>query len=442
MRPGVLSAQDTIIAIVAVPCDAAAALLRSLWTSLQSQPVQVPGTPGWVLHPVLGHVAGGAPSLADDLRSEWGEEGGGAASAPTQTTPALSQDRLSEVVRGASNFVHAPCVCAVGQCAMWVARCAILVAHLLCFFFVVHCLPAVPQSIPLSPAEAPLARLGAATMVAAAVHSAGLSARLSHGHLRVHVPPMPSPTPGEEHGCDKGEDARAALDAFQARLVQVASLTAPSPHALVASLLTRRDVDTPHAVSRALHLIEALELGLGQGALATAVASYDAAAVTASAAQRAASLATVCEEHVAPPSFPAAMPLVVDAVALSVVADSGASSAAVDAAAGVEQARPLEQGHASGPASPHATPLQSAAPATLTSAPSLPPIDAACPSAAGTTGTASTTLGGGDASRPPAPGNDGHDDGDWATKLAIVAAVSACAVVALSWLYIRLRRRV
>jgi hypothetical protein len=258
---------------------------------------------------------------------------------------------------------------------------------------------------------------------------------------------MPSPTPGEDHGRDKGVGARAALGAFQARLVQAAPLTAPSPHALVASLLTRRDVDTPHAVSRALHLIEALELGLGQGALASAVASYDAAAVTSSAAQLAASLATMCEEHVASPSFPAVMPLVVDAVALSVVADSGGSSAAVDAAAaaaaaGVEQARPLEQGHAARPASHHATPLQSAAPATPTSAPSLPPIAAACAPAAATTGTASTTLGGGDASKPPAPGNDGHDDGDWATKLAIVAAVSACAVVALSWLYIRLRRRV
>lgn len=273
-------------------------------------------------------------------------------------------------------------------------------------------------------------------MVMAAAHSAGLSARLSHGHLRVDVPPMPSPTPGEEHGGDKGAGARAALSAFQARLVQAAPLTAPSPHALVASLLTRRDVDTPHAVSRALHLIEALELGLGQGALATAVASYDAAAVASSAAQLAASLATVCEERVAPPSLSAAMPLVVDAVALSVVAVSGVSSAAVDVA------RPLDHGHASRPASPHATPLQSTAPATLTSAPSLPPIAAACPPAAVTAGTASTTFGGGDASRPPAPGTDGHDDGDWATKLAIVAAVSACAVVALSWLYIRLRRRV
>jgi hypothetical protein len=114
VRPGVLSAQDTVIATVAVPCDAAATLLRSLWTSLQSQPVRVPATPGWVLHPVLGHVAGGAPSLADDLRSEWGEEGGGAASAPTQATPGLSQGRPSEVVRGVSNLLHARAMCLCG----------------------------------------------------------------------------------------------------------------------------------------------------------------------------------------------------------------------------------------------------------------------------------------------------------------------------------------
>ncbi len=196
-------------------------------------------------------------------------------------------------------------------------------------------------------------------------------------------------------------------------------LVPPSGPAVVASSLGPRDVESPQAVARSLHLLAALDLGC---TLSQALAAYDPVAVLAAA------LALV-EGFMGGEGgggvVAGDVPALLHAPAPTPAPSAALAEERVGAHADVGLLVAAAARRVAGPEEPVGA----------------PPSDshAQCAPCRPVEGSgAGGSLPASEPAASPSPRDEDRDGPDWGLRLAIVVVVSTCV---LSWLYVRLRRR-